>query len=308
MNNNTSEITISVVIPTYFSEDFVEQSLVSVCEQTYPCCEIIVSDDGSTDQTVQRVRAVLARYPLIRHTVIENTHQGPGATRNSGAACATGDWIAFLDSDDTWQPDKLEQVALAIERFDPTFVFHNEQIYDPASGQHRVLPFTSWHNPSVHPFLDLYRRNYLSPSSALVRRTLFEASGGFDPSLLSAQDYELWLRMALLPEFRLCAVDRCLTTWLKRGGSITTQVDRRLRALLRIYEQYQPHVRALSPHPRRDLLRFKGKIYSGCGLMALRQGEYFSGAWNILRGNLIWPRLDWFSKGWRCCRAEELKS
>src|SRR5258706_1629286 len=91
---------ISVVCPTYNSANFILRTLENVADQVYPPFEIIVSDDGSTDDTVSLVRSFLNERPGIKSELIVSPHKGPGAARNTAVRCASAEWIALIDSDD----------------------------------------------------------------------------------------------------------------------------------------------------------------------------------------------------------------
>ena len=102
---------ISVVIPTYNAENFITKTLETVFSQTYNNYEVIVSDDGSSDNTVEVVKAVFDKYGHRENKILINSHGGPGVARNKGIEIASGQWIAFLDSDDQWYQEKLQKVA-----------------------------------------------------------------------------------------------------------------------------------------------------------------------------------------------------
>ena len=102
---------ISVIIPTYNSENFIAKTLETVSSQTYNKYEVIISDDGSTDNTVGVVKSFFVKYPFRNNELLINEHEGPGAARNKGIENARGDWVSFLDSDDIWNHNKLERVV-----------------------------------------------------------------------------------------------------------------------------------------------------------------------------------------------------
>ena len=102
---------ISVVIPVFNGEKYIEKTLLSVVRQTTLPLEIIVVDDGSQDNTCEVIESFIYAYPEITTTLVKGQHLGPGAARNTGIATARGSWIAFLDSDDLWFPKKLEVTA-----------------------------------------------------------------------------------------------------------------------------------------------------------------------------------------------------
>jgi len=102
---------ISVVIPTYNSAEYITPTLESVFSQTYDNYEVIISDDGSSDNTNQIVNNIFVRFPDRATKLLANKHFGAGASRNIGIKAASGEWIAFLDSDDLWSDSKLWKVA-----------------------------------------------------------------------------------------------------------------------------------------------------------------------------------------------------
>src|SRR5437870_2563169 len=107
---------ISVICPTFNSARFVTRTLESAVQQTRKPEEIIISDDGSTDDTVPVVEEFFSRYPDIRFTLIRNPHRGAGATRNAAIQRSSSEWIAFLDSDDLWNSGKLAVVSGLIDQ------------------------------------------------------------------------------------------------------------------------------------------------------------------------------------------------
>jgi glycosyltransferase involved in cell wall biosynthesis len=216
-----------VIIPTFNRAAFVREAIVSVLGQEYPHLEVIVVDDGSQDHTPAVVRGC---GPQI--TYIQQPHAGVSAARNRGVAASHGEFIAFLDSDDLWQPKKVTaQVALFSQQpqvqacyTDEIWIRHGVRV----NPRQIHAKYAGW------IFLPSLPRCIISPSSIMLRRTLWERLGGFDESLPACEDYDLWLRLtavvpvALLPE-RLI---------IKRGGhadqlSRTTPVldQYRIRAL-----------------------------------------------------------------------------
>ena len=178
---------VSVVIPTYNREDRLPSAIRSVLEQTAPPAEIIVVDDGSTDDTPALVRT----FPGVRYLRQEN--QGVSAARNHGIGAAKHEWIALLDSDDEWLPRKLERQWSALER-DPRLRFcHTDEIW--IRKGRRVNPMKKHAKYGGHIFHHCLPLCVISPSSALIHRDLFERFGMFDPELPVCEDYDLWLRI-----------------------------------------------------------------------------------------------------------------
>ena len=178
---------MSVVIPTYNRSELVREAAASVLAQTYRPLELIVVDDGSSDATSD------ALAPLSGVQVLRQAHTGmPGQVRNAGARLARGEYLAFLDSDDLWLPQKLaQQVAAATAAGE--VISHTRERW---VRRGRVISQRSQrHRRRGDLFADSLRRCVLGPSTVLLRRAVFEQTGGFREDLEIAEDYELWLRL-----------------------------------------------------------------------------------------------------------------
>ncbi len=183
---------ISVVIPTYNRAQRVSRAVKSALEQSCPPCEIIVVDDGSTDQTVPHLSRSFAGIRLV-----QQEHSGVSAARNAGIGQARGEWVAFLDSDDEWKPGKLERQAGAIEqerkKGKEFLVCHTDEIW--VRNGTRVNPMAKHAKPQGWIFESCLPRCCVSPSSAMLHRNLFTRFGVFDETLPACEDYDLWLRI-----------------------------------------------------------------------------------------------------------------
>lgn len=296
MSNN---VEVSVIITTYNSEAFIEKALVSVCEQTYPHFEVIISDDASSDGTIDKVKEILLKYPNVSYQLIESKkNQGVGGSKNEGLSKIKYDWVAFLDSDDYWSLNKLERVADAIENNDTNYVIHNEITFENETGEefnYKTVDYTKRYNATIHPFLALVRDNFLSPTSATIHKSLLDEVGFFDESLRSAQDYDLWLRMSMVG-LKVYPLSESLAYYWVRDGNVTSNVKPRLACLLRIVEKNKQNIKDLSPHPSKELRHWKGRVYSRCGLMFLRRKQYFYGVFYISYGQMFKPRIDWVKR------------
>jgi glycosyltransferase involved in cell wall biosynthesis len=202
---------ISVIIPTHNRAEWLEAALRSVHEQTLQPAEILVIDDGSTDDTEHRV-AVLARSTAAQPVYLHQPHRGPAAARNLGIARASSDLLAFLDSDDCWQPRKLEIQAHALQSSPAYLVSHTREIWY-RRGQ--LINQKKRHRPP-HGFIfdQCLRLCCVGMSTVMAHRSLFHEVGMFDETLLCCEDYDLWLRVAACRPFLL--VDQPLT--IKHGG------------------------------------------------------------------------------------------
>lgn len=192
---------VSVVIPAFNSARFIAGALRSVQEQSLPPLEIVVVDDGSTDETEEIVRAAQRLTPIVYHRV---KHRGAAQARNLGVAHARGEWIAFLDADDRWHPEKLAvQFEQIVKHSDGVFFYSDFEVEQPdgtlvprASARpfHRAKA-DDWKKLATIVFRD---QPFPFPSTVLVRKRVFEELGGFRVDMRGKyyEDFELFARIA----------------------------------------------------------------------------------------------------------------
>jgi glycosyltransferase involved in cell wall biosynthesis len=211
--------TISVVCPTYNSKAFVSRAIKSIIEQTIPPYELIICDDGSSDGT-ERVAENLLIRSGINYLILKGPHRGPGATRNTGIRTASGEWIAFIDSDDFWEPLKLEKISETISKnIDINFICHHE-IMVRRNGEFQKLEHGKRYVSSGSLVRQVYASNIFSTSAVVCRKDLLLESGLFDENLMSGQDYELWIRLS--PHMRPFFIRQFLGCYVERDGNITS--------------------------------------------------------------------------------------
>jgi len=181
---------ISVIISTWNRSRAVERAVRSVLGQTVSVTEVLVCDDGSDDDT----RDVLERMGEARIRWIPGPHTGrPAAPRNRGIGESRGEWLAFLDSDDEWRPDKLERQLAAAAKTVCGAVATNAERRLPDGAPGGLL--LEWARDRIR-FMDLVRDNVVVHSSLIVRREFAEAAGGFPDGLRLPEDYAFNLRIA----------------------------------------------------------------------------------------------------------------
>ena len=197
------EPAVTVIIPAHQSGRFIEASIASVVAQTTDSWECIVVEDGSTDDTAERVRALAERDARIRY--LAQDRRGPSAARNTGLRAARGEFIQFLDADDRIAPEKLERQRAFLEA-DPSLDLvygdagyfddeHPERLRGTLGPADRVaLQGVSGRGQAL--VASLLRANVMVVEAPLVRRRLLEAVGGFDETQRLVEDWDVWLRCA----------------------------------------------------------------------------------------------------------------
>jgi glycosyltransferase involved in cell wall biosynthesis len=183
---------ISVIVPAYNAEATLLETIDSIRHQTFSDFELIVIDDGSTDQTLGRVQSV--RDPRVR--IFTGLNQGLAASRNCGIEWSAGEFISFIDADDIWTPDKLELQLDALRRRPGAALAYSWTAFVDSDGHFLFAKESSWFEGDV--YADLLRNcNFVaSGSNILVRRSCAVAVGGFDATLEAAHDWDFCLRIA----------------------------------------------------------------------------------------------------------------
>ena len=208
-------MTISVIIPTFNRAHTLSRAIDSVLLQTRPADEVIVVDDGSEDGTTDLLRG---KYPQVRH--LFQCNQGVSAARNRGIEQTAGEWIALLDSDDAWLPGKLEAQLQALAAEPSARLCHTEEIW--IRNGTRVNQKLRHAKAGGWIFGDCLPLCVISPSAALLHRSLLDEIGGFDEDLPACEDYDLWLR--------ICSVEPVVfveTPQIQKYGGHDDQLSRK---------------------------------------------------------------------------------
>ncbi len=195
-NGTPSQALVSVVIPTYRRAAFLRRAIESVLAQTYPPVEVIVVEDGSRDAG----NVASSFGERVRYVWQEN--QGAAVARNTGAAGARGAWIALLDDDDYWVPDKLERQMALVDAF-PSIGFVHANYFWVRDGKREPRPERRVHAvPSGWVTQELILSRFsINTSTALIREDVFRRVGGFNPAYRVVQDYDLWIRLSQVCQF-----------------------------------------------------------------------------------------------------------
>lgn len=234
-------MSVSLIIPTFNRCSTLKRALESVLKQTRVPDEMIVVDDGSTDRTAEMMRQ---EFPQVDYIIQEN--QGVSAARNLGIAKAQGDWLAFLDSDDTWIEDKLKKQLAALKQAPNINVCHTEEIWVRKGV--RVNAMNKHKKSGGWIFKQCLPLCAMSPSSTLIHRTVFEVVGNFDESFPACEDYDLWLRITA--QYPVLFIDQPL---IHKYGGHTDQLSHQYWGMDRF------RIRALDNILRQDVLNCENK-------------------------------------------------
>jgi glycosyltransferase involved in cell wall biosynthesis len=211
-----ADVTVSVIIPSYNTRAFVLAAIRSALNQTYRALEVIVVDDGSIDASVDDILSVADS----RLTCVTQENGGLSAARNTGIHIARGRYVALLDSDDVWRPNKIaRQVAVmdADGRIGVTFC-DSEYLTE---GGDRTGEYLVSRRPRPDVWQLIARNHVGNGSTPLIRRECFDRAGLFDEALLSCEDWELWVRVAALSGLTFQLVPAVLTGYRVRATSLS---------------------------------------------------------------------------------------
>jgi glycosyltransferase involved in cell wall biosynthesis len=232
---------VSVIIPVYNCEAFIAQAIESVMAQTYSSLEIIVIDDGSTDGTADIVRTYSAPVRYVRQP-----HLGVAAARNRGIGTASGDFIAFLDADDVWLPEKLELQMEYFSKHDECGLIYTDMgTFDESGIVHAsVKSWLKMSPPSGRIFKQLFVETLFAADSVVFRKACLARTGPFDESLLVGEDYDMWLRIAW--HFQVAYLDKPLVkyrqhqnmTTRRLGTALVDGIPWELRVIKKILDLY----------------------------------------------------------------------
>jgi cellulose synthase/poly-beta-1,6-N-acetylglucosamine synthase-like glycosyltransferase len=215
---------ITVVMAAFNAAATIRESVRSVLDQTHSCIELIVVDDGSSDQTVSIVEELISSNAgAIR--LLAQQHKGPYPARNLAIRASRGRYIAFLDADDTWRPDCLARLYTALEQHDADLAYCGWQNVGPAApGSEPFIPPAYEAEDIVVAAL----RSCPWPiHAALSRRSAIEAVGGFSERMFTSMDYDLWIRL-IAHTRRIVRVPEVMAFYHWRGGQISSDRSRQV--------------------------------------------------------------------------------
>ena len=271
--------TVSAIIPTYNSSIFLKEAIESALNQTYSPLEIIVVDDGSTDDTAE----VVARYgDRVRY--IHKTNGGTSSARNVGLAHATGELISLLDHDDRWLPTKIEKQVHYFEPTDVGMVHGGARFFRTETGEiTSEVPA-----PPVLRFHDLVGWCLVCCGTTMFRKSVVDELGGFDESLRGTDDWDLWIRIAL--HHRVLGVEETLSEIRVHAGNQGSAIDTMFPHVMAVIDK-SSRIHTNCDACRKALWSARAgarRDYyvraSESATRALKQGHYFKAVQLKLRG------------------------
>lgn len=221
---------VSIIMPAYNAERYIEESIQSVLKQSYTDWELILIDDCSTDRTSQLIAEYTQRYPNI-HVHRNQQNLGVAESRNLGLSLASGEWIAFLDSDDCWHPDKLRLQMELADSDDAIFLFTGSAfINENSQPLNYYLPA-----PEKINYHELLKQNVVSCSSVMIQKELIRQYPMKHASSMH-EDFAVWLQ--ILRDKQICAygIDQPLLIYRIRSGS---KSGNKLKAAVMTFRVYR---------------------------------------------------------------------
>lgn len=259
---------VSVIMPAYNAEKYIAESIRSVLNQTYRDYEIIVVDDGSTDNTR---RLVEEKFPQVRYFLTKN--QGAARARNHGIRMARGDLVAFLDSDDLWLPEKLaRQVELFEADKETMMVFTEELVF--GSDDHKESGLCKRERLMKGDIVkNIFLNSDITTSTVMVRSEVFREIGCFDENVFVAEDDNLWMRIA--HRYKVALLDEVLVHYRWVEGSLSHRMENLFKGVLGHIEWIETHYEDLKNHLGQAVLdRKRSDIYSSYGYYLFSIGKY----------------------------------
>jgi glycosyltransferase involved in cell wall biosynthesis len=280
---NTAMPRVSVLIPSYNRAAYLVQALESVCAQAVAPFEIIVIDDGSTDQTADVVRQFEPQVCFIRQD-----HLGVSAARNRGLAVAQGDLIAWLDADDVWEPTFLQTVVPLLEQNSQIGGIYTGFVHIDSQGN----LLSQFSQKVVEPSAlvsALTENNFIATPAMLARKTCYEQVGEFDPRLGICEDYDMWLRLA--SKFTISGLPAQLVRVRVHEGNTQRDTTAFARFRLAMIEKNfgaQTGDPATWPQEKRRAYAF---AFQSIALRRIQDGQVEQGWFDLERGIALWPQL-----------------
>lgn len=267
---------VSVIIPTYNRAEFLSTAITSVLNQTFQDFEIIVVDDCSKDNTPE----VVSRFNDKRIKYIRNeTNKGEAGARNTGIVNSNSEYIAFLDDDDEWLPEKLElQVNLLKNSPTKVGVVYTGYIEIDRTNKKILWKMIPTKKGDIHK--DMFIKNYVGiPSTVILRRVCFERIGLFDENVVYPTDYDMWIRIS--KEFYFEYIEKPLVRYHIHDNSISNNSEIRIRGIETMLKRYSQIFSSNS--------KAHSQYYIRLGVLYCRNGNAKKGKESFLKAIRLYP-------------------
>jgi glycosyltransferase involved in cell wall biosynthesis len=223
-------VSFAFIIPVFNGEKYLASTLESALNQIEKADEIIVVDDGSTDESVQ----IAKKYDV---KLIQQQNAGAAAARNTAVSHSNSEWIVFLDGDDIALEQRIKKIKEKVKENPSLNLIANDE-YEGNDQDGWIIKYLyNYYNPSRDLYSQLLKGCFLSTSAMAIKKELFDKVGGMDVELRSAQDYDLWLRVA--PHAQFDFIKEPLTKYLVHSNSVTGNQLKRLECMKMILRKHQ---------------------------------------------------------------------
>jgi cellulose synthase/poly-beta-1,6-N-acetylglucosamine synthase-like glycosyltransferase len=267
------DISVSAIIPTYNCAHLLPQAIESAIDQSHKLREIIVVDDGSTDNTEECIHPFLSQ---IRYIKQEN--RGLAGARNRGIRESTAAFVAFLDADDIWLFEKTEKQLSAFRSSpDVALTFTDAQVLSPTGKTMPTFMFGKGAREG-YVFDLLLRSSFILPSTAMIRRSCFEDVGLFDEGLICVEDLDLWLRICR--KYPVKMVAEPLAVWRRQEDGLTAKITNMANGTIQVYRKWLSKSCNLSSEETQIVKHQISKCYFDIGF-SLREQSRMSALKNL---------------------------
>jgi glycosyltransferase involved in cell wall biosynthesis len=276
--SNTTFPLISIIMPAFNAEHYICESIESVLGQSYPNIELIVINDGSTDNTVDKISRLMGSIIYVK-----TENKGVSAARNLGIQHAKGEWLAFLDADDIWFPNKLQ---LQFDQLNGCNWSYTDSYYLGEKFNHETKRSELSPLLAGNIFNHLLTENIITTSSVLVKKSLIQNVGGFDETLEALEDWKLWLDIA--KENPISYINEPLLKYRVYPGS----TSRKARKMLPLHKMIIDHaIASLGSTANTSVIQNRAKYNSlnVCSYIAEDSQDFSFSLYCAYRAYLLFP-------------------
>ena len=251
---------ISIIVPAYNAAKTIEETIVAVQKQTFQDWELIIVNDGSTDDTL----AVVENITEPKLKIISTENNGVAEARNIGSANAMGTYVAFLDADDLWVKNKLERQLQALEQNPDAVVAYSWTCFMDREGDSYVYHASSQYRYTGNVYARLLVADFIhSGSNTLIRKSALDRVGGFDSKCNGCEDWDMWLRLSAIGDF--VVVPQHQIMYRRAFGSTTSDVKKMYRqaifAIDKAYQAAPKHLQPLRRQTEANLHMYTASLY-----------------------------------------------